>query len=112
MQMFGLDPKISMHRLFFRANKRLIKQMNMDTPPHGLKLEAQADKNTKALFIREAHYPSWLVNIVPYGRFRICINFKDLTKLAPKDDFPVPHTGLLVDTTTGFEALMFMDGYS
>ena len=30
----------------------------------------------------------------------------------PKDDFPLPITELLVDATTGFGALSFMDGFS
>lgn len=30
----------------------------------------------------------------------------------PKDDFSVPHIELLIDATTGYEALFFMDGYS
>lgn len=39
-------------------------------------------------------------------------NFWDLNKACPQDDFLAPHTGLLVDFTTGYGTLTFMDGYS
>lgn len=42
------------------------------------------------------------------------IDFQDLNKVCPKDDFHVHHTDLLVDTITGYlyEGLTIMDGYS
>jgi len=40
------------------------------------------------------------------------VDFRDLNNACPKDDFPLPITELLVDTTTGFGALSFMDGFS
>ena len=49
------------------------------------------------------------------GRVRICVDFRDLNKACPKDDFPLPHIDVLVDNMAG-SALMslmsFMDGFS
>lgn len=45
-------------------------------------------------------------------QIRVSIDFRDLNKAYPKDDFLVPHMELLIDATTGYEALTFMDGYS
>lgn len=42
----------------------------------------------------------------------VCIDFRDLNRACPKDDFPVPITEIMVDVTTGHEALSFMDGSS
>ncbi|KAG9447197.1 hypothetical protein H6P81_013325 [Aristolochia fimbriata] len=65
---------------------------------------------------REVKYPSWITNIVPVkkktGQIRVCVDFRDLNKVCPKDDFPLPITELMVDATTGHEALSFMDGSS
>ncbi|KAG9442459.1 hypothetical protein H6P81_018313 [Aristolochia fimbriata] len=44
------------------------------------------------------------------GQIRVCIDFHDLNKACLKDDFPLPITELIVDTTTGHKALSFMDG--
>ena len=73
------------------------------------------DKLIRANFIREVQYPIWLADIVPVqkknGQLWICVDFKDLNNACPKDDFPLPIIELLVDATTGFGALSFMDGF-
>ena len=60
-------------------------------------------------------YPHWVANIVPVmkknGSIRICVDFRDLNKACPKDDFPLPHIDLLVDNTFGYQMLSFMDGF-
>ena len=43
---------------------------------------------------------------------RVCVDFQDLNKVSPKDDFPLPHIDMLVDSTTGHSMLSFMDGFS
>ena len=43
---------------------------------------------------------------------RVCVDFRDLNKASPKDDFPLPHKDLLVDRTVGHPMLSFMDGFS
>ena len=46
------------------------------------------------------------------GQVQICIDFRDLNRACPKDDFPLPHIDLLIDNTAGYEMLSFMDGFS
>jgi len=46
------------------------------------------------------------------GRVRVFIDFRNLNQACPKDDFPLPYIDVLVDYTTGFEMLSFMDGFS
>ena len=53
----------------------------------------------------------WIANVVPVPKkdekVRMCVDFRDLNKAWPKDDFPFPHIDVLVDN-----ALMpFMDGF-
>jgi hypothetical protein len=43
------------------------------------------------------------------GKFHMCINYRDLKKPSPKDDFPLPHIDMLVDNTTKFNVFSFMD---
>ncbi|RVW47809.1 Transposon Ty3-G Gag-Pol polyprotein [Vitis vinifera] len=67
-------------------------------------------------FISVVEYPEWLVNVVLVpkkdGKVRFCVDYKDLNKASPKDDFPLPHIDLLVDSTTGHSMFSFMDGFS
>ena len=46
------------------------------------------------------------------GRIRVCVDYSDLNKTSPKDDFPLPNIHILVDNTTGHEIYSFMDGFS
>ena len=61
-------------------------------------------------------YPKWLANFVPVpkkdGKVIVFVDVRDLNKASPKDDFPLPHIDLLVDSTTGHLMLSFMDGFS
>jgi len=41
----------------------------------------------------------------------MCVDYRDLNKASPKDDFPLPHINVLVDNTTRFLIFSFMDGF-
>ena len=60
-------------------------------------------------------YPKWLayVVLVPKkdDKVRVFADFKDLNKANPKDDFPLLHIDLLVDSTAGYSMLPFMDEF-
>ena len=66
-------------------------------------------------FLLVVEYPKWLANVVPVPKkdckVRVCVDFRDLNKASPKDDFPLPHIDMLVDSTTGHPMLSFMDGF-
>ena len=42
----------------------------------------------------------------------MCVDFRDLNKACPKDDFPLPHIGVLVDSATSSAMNSFIDGFS
>jgi hypothetical protein len=76
----------------------------------------EVEKLLKALFIQEIYYPDWLANVVlvkkSNGKWRMCVDFTDLNKACPKDRFPFPRIDALVDSTSGYELLSFMDAFS
>ncbi|XP_061999282.1 uncharacterized protein LOC133716611 [Rosa rugosa] len=116
-EMPGLDPKVAVHRLAVKPEARPIKQTQRRFRTELLpQIEAEVDKLIAAGFIREVQYPKWIANIVPVkkknGQLRVCVDFRDLNDACPKDDFPLPIIELMVDATTGHEALSFMDGSS
>ena len=79
-------------------------------------IETKIEKLIEVGFIREVNYPTWIANIVlvkkKNGQIRVCVDLRDLNNASPKDDFPSPIIELMVDATTGHEALSFMDGSS
>ena len=42
----------------------------------------------------------------------MCVDFSDLNKACPKDEFPFPHIDVLVDNTASNALMSFMDGFS
>jgi hypothetical protein len=41
----------------------------------------------------------------------MCVDYRDLYRASPKDDFPLPHIDVLVDNTGRFPVFSFMDGF-
>ena len=68
----------------------------------------------KVGFIKPTHQAEWIANVVPVpkkdGKVRMCVDFRDLNKACPKDDFPLPYIDVLVDNTLGNALMSFMDG--
>jgi hypothetical protein len=66
--------------------------------------------------IREVKYPEWLANIIlvskANGKWRMCIDFTDLNKACPKNEFPLPRIDSLVDATASSELMSLLDCYS
>ncbi|PKU66320.1 RNA-directed DNA polymerase [Dendrobium catenatum] len=85
-----------------------------------LEIEQQVIEEVKKLieagFIREEKYPSWLASVVPVrkknGQIRVCVDFRDLNKACPKDEFPLPIPELMIDIASSHGLFSFMDGSS
>ena len=113
----GLSPSLVTHKLKVDPNVKLIKQ-----PPRKYRLDvvekikAEVNKLLKAGFIEEIECPSWLANMVPVkkkgGQIRICVDFRDLNKACPKDEFSLLNVDILVDAAIGHELFSFIKGYS
>ena len=73
-------------------------------------------KLLEAGFIREVYYPDWLANVVMVKKndekWRMCVDFTDLNRACPKDNYSLPRIDTLVDLTARHELLSFMDAFS
>jgi len=77
---------------------------------------AEAKKLLTTGFIREARYTTWLANVVMVtksnGKWRMCVDYKDLNKACSKDSYPLPNINQLVDGAARHKVLSFLDTYS
>ncbi|KAK8505874.1 hypothetical protein V6N12_042898 [Hibiscus sabdariffa] len=113
----GLDTDIVVHKLPTKPDCRPVQQklrrMRTDML---LKIREEVQKQLDAGFLKVAKYPEWVANIVLVpkkdGKVRMCVDYRDLNKASPKDNFPLPHIDTLVDNTTGHSWFSFMDGFS
>ena len=85
-------------------------------PDMSEKIKAEVMKQLNAGFLAVTSYPQWVANVVPVpkkdGKVRMCMDYKDLNKASPKDDFPLPHIDILDDNTTQHKVFSFMNGFS
>ena len=63
--------------------------------------------------ISDSQWVSTLV-IVPQkdGKWRVCINYRELNKETLKDHFPLPFIDQVLDTLAGKKYFSFLDGFS
>lgn len=115
--MVGISSEVITLKLEVDLDYPPIKQKKRKFAPEGNKIiNEKVEKLKHNGFVREVHYPNWLANIMVVQKknrkWKVRINFMDLNKACPKDDFPLPKIDMLVDTTTGHKLLSFMDVYS
>ncbi|XP_062094005.1 uncharacterized protein LOC133800039 isoform X1 [Humulus lupulus] len=115
--MTGIDRNIICHTLSIDPNATPVRQKRRPLGTERAEaLKLEVEKLSSINFIREAMYPVWLANPFlvpkPNGTWRTCIDFMDLNKACPKDCFLLPQIDQMVDATSGYEILSFMDAYS
>ena len=113
----GLDTDSVVHRLPLKEEWTSIKQkLRMVNPEMLLKIKKEVKKQLDERFLEVSKYPQWVANIVPVpkkdGKVRMCVDYQDLNRASPKDNFPLPHIDTLVDNTTKHSLFSFMDGFS
>jgi hypothetical protein len=115
--LFGVNRDAIEHSLIvdlaFRTRKQRLQKM-FDDKAEGARNEVK--RLLSAGVIREVTYPEWLTNTVMVkkanGKWRMCIDFTDLNKACPKDEFPLPRIDSLVDAAATLELMSLLDCYS
>jgi hypothetical protein len=115
--LFGVNRDAIEHSLIvdlaFRTRKQRLQKM-FDDKAEGARNEVK--RLLSAGVIREVTYPEWLTNTVMVkkanGKWRMCIDFTDLNKACPKDEFPLPRIDSLVDVVVTLELMSLLDCYS
>jgi hypothetical protein len=96
-----------------RPRKQKLRKMSHDKA-EGARNEVK--RLLSARVIREVTYPEWLANTVMVkkanGKWRMCINFTDLNKACPKDEFPLSRIDSLIDAAATSELMSLLDCYS
>ena len=115
--MSGLDFRLVMHTLNVDPKAKPIAQ---PTRIFHTEIDRQIVKEEQKLlavgFIKPIQHLHWLSNIIPVkkknGKVRCCVDFRNLNKACPKDEFPPPNIDLLIDSAARSAMFSFMDGFS
>ncbi|KAG8473516.1 hypothetical protein CXB51_035657 [Gossypium anomalum] len=113
----GLNTDIVVHRLPIKEEYKPVQQkLRRMRPDVLLKIKEEVKKQFDAGFLQVVKYSEWVANIVPVPKkdekVRMCVDYRDLNKASPKDNFSLPHIDTLVDNTAGYSLFSFMDGFS
>ncbi|XP_070029960.1 uncharacterized protein [Nicotiana sylvestris] len=81
-----------------------------------VKIKEEVIKQIDTKVIRVTRYPMWLANVVPVpkkdGKTRVCVDYRDLNKASPKDNFPLSNIHILIDNCAKHEIGFFVDCYA
>ncbi|GAU47395.1 hypothetical protein TSUD_372840 [Trifolium subterraneum] len=115
-ELVPLDPEVACHQLTIDPRASVVVQRRRKQSPKKAEAARKAIKNLlEANFIAEAQYTTWLSNFVlvkkSNGKWRMCVDYTDLNRACPKDAYPLPNIDKLVDNSSGFKLLSFMDAY-
>ncbi|KAK7281396.1 hypothetical protein RIF29_09353 [Crotalaria pallida] len=113
----GIDPNFICHKLsIIPGSKPVAQRKRKVSAEKAAAIEEKVAELLRAGFIREIDYTDWLANTVlvkkPNGKWRMCVDYTDLNKVCPKDQYPLPVIDKLVDSSAGYKLLSFMDAYS
>jgi hypothetical protein len=114
-EMPGLDRSIVEHRLPLKPGFWLFQQRAWQMKAEVLEeVKKEVEKMIEAGFIRTCRYAEWISSVVPVqkkdGRWRVCVDFRDLNRATPKDEYPMPVAETLINAAAGHKILSFMDG--
>jgi hypothetical protein len=112
----GLSWELIEHRLLVKASFRPYKQgaRNFKLEIIGM-VKEEVDRLLQVGFIQVCHYADWFSNNVPVdkknmGKIWICMDFRNLNRATPKDEYLVPVADLLIDSASGNKVISFLDG--
>jgi hypothetical protein len=98
--------------LSIKPRKQKLQKMS-DDKAEGARNEVK--RLLSAGVIRELTYPEWLANTMMVkkanGKWRICIDFTDLNKACPKDEFPLLRIDSLMDAAATSRLMSLLDCY-
>ncbi|XP_070046771.1 uncharacterized protein [Nicotiana tomentosiformis] len=113
----GLSTDLVVHKLPIDPALPPVKQkLRKFKTDISVKIKEEITKQLGAKVIRVTRYPTWLANVVPVlkkdGKTRVCVDYHDLNKASPKDDFSLPNIHILIDNCAKHEIGSFVDCYA
>nr|XP_033512520.1 uncharacterized protein LOC117277220 [Nicotiana tomentosiformis] len=110
----GLSTDLVVHKLpidpAFPPVKQRLRKFKTDM---SVKIKENITKQLGARVIQVTQYPTWLANVVSIskkdGKTRVCVDYRDLNKASPKDNFPLPNIHILIDNCAKHEIGSFVD---
>jgi hypothetical protein len=113
----GVDRNFIEHKLNIdpsvKPRKQKLRKMSDDKV---IDVKSEIQRLLDATVIRKVMYPKWLANTASVkkknGKWRMCIDFTDLNKATPKDNYPLPRMDQVVDFAANAAIMSLLDCFS
>jgi hypothetical protein len=104
-EMPGIDPSIVVHEIKTYLDAKLVRQKLHPVHPKKIAaIKAEVEKLLKSGFIYLVPLTEWVSNLVSVakkqGTIRVCVDYRDLNKSCPKDNYPTPFIDQIIDNCT------------
>jgi hypothetical protein len=114
--MSSIDPRIIKHEITTYPDAKTIRNnLRLMNPWKEEAIKVEVEKFLKASFIYLMQLTQWVSNPIPVnkkqGTIHVCMDFRELNKACPKDNFPTPFIDHIVDECIGYEVFSFMYGF-
>jgi hypothetical protein len=116
-EMPGIDPTIIVHEIKTYPRAKPVRQHLYPVHPcKAAAIKLEVEKLIKVSFIYPVALTEWVSNPVPIdkkgGSIRVCVDYRDINKSCPKENFPTPFIDQIVNDCVGSEIFSLMDGFS
>jgi hypothetical protein len=113
----GTDPCIVEYEIKTYTDAKPVRQRLRDVNPRKAPtIKAEVEKLLNVGFIYPIPLTKWVSNPLPVdkkkGTIHVCMDFCDLNKACPKDNFPTPFINQILDECVRSEVFSFMDRFS
>ena len=114
--MVGVPREIAEHKLSTYPDARHVVQKKRTMCQERTRaMNEQVMELLYAGIVRQCEYQRWIANPVMVlkasGAWRMCVDYKDLNKACPKDNYPLPEIDLKVDSLAPYRFKCFLDAY-
>jgi hypothetical protein len=116
-EMPDIDPNIVVHEIKTYPDTKPIQQRLHPVYPHkDAVIKHEVEKLLKFGFVYPVALTDWVSNLVSVnkkqGMIRVCVDYRDIYKASPKDNYLTPFVDQIVDDCAGSEIFSLMDGFS
>ena len=113
----GRDPSIVVHEIKTYPGAKLVWQkLHQVHTRKATTIKEEVEKLLRVGFIYPVPLTEWVSNTIhvnkKQGTIRVCIDFRDLNRACPKDNFPTPYIYQIIDKYVESIIFSFMDGFS
>jgi hypothetical protein len=114
-EMPGNVPDIVVHEIKTYTDTKPIQQTLRPVHPQKVvAIKLKVEKLLKAGFVYPIVLTNWVSNLVPVTKKQetilVCVDYMDINKACPKDNYPTPFVDQIVDNCVGSEIFSLMDG--